>query len=919
MNRRSFFVFAAVFMMILLAFSPALAAEPLMTYFDSDSGKVTFNADGCTSSWTTVEMDNTPILAINVTDSSKLTVVSNLYFKIPVTVKLNKPGEISDKDVTPYVPVGNVDDNGILNFEFQSVNSDSFIYYIFVPCNDLYNYNSYGDAFAVRWQDNNGTVWMREMLQCSVSTSEQNPFDAVSRPKGRVTVTLDEELTQGENPAVTYEFAQNGDLTFTVHAISEEIIEALYTPGMNSIIADVTIAAPGGYSELWPVSGNRTYQEFVDGYTNGSFESNRTEYSNGRKLWQIDESDNEITFIPLERMDHYYMLCWKNDDEKYPEVLKINIVMANDAVVVTVPKDELNVVSNVPKERISAPDISDSNSKINQAGAVFSKEDGLALFEMTGKTPEQVIALAKEKNWNSIPMDVWISVPEGCEAKGTVTINGRTEDIRIRVQSGVNYAEIGRGIYDSQDGIIAQDVSVIIKWNRTGGGTMMEKFRLKGTFPNHTWMDIYWTPASDNLLSASLDEQTLKQYGYEVYITEGKVHCRFKDGVLPTVEQMQQLMNLRLNLNGIPEAAVKVRSNSSSGSRSTEYSTGAANEQKEMVSTSTPVAAGDLWLGNLCPLAKRSVGNEGIDYYCAIIEENLVVLIQFYDDQGELIEVGEGENKKLGYYYSIEVEPFHYAVSSSVVDDISKADKENGIVKKPILVLPELGKDAFTFIAQLFPQQINSSDENPNIKYYLRLTTDVPVAMLKDGVEVYIPYNMIDPDLTYQKALDDKNFKVKHLYDDDSHKETLSGEPTEYGMKFVVDSFSPFVIEVEEEEQNGNNTSGNTATSGKSGVSVTYNGGNSFSTSKSAVPTSVEIDGVPVSFTGDGRSFTVSGIPAGAKWITVRWNSTSITTNFTPDASAVCTEINIPKTGDISLIAFALMAVAAAAGAMGKK
>ncbi|MBQ4610467.1 MAG: hypothetical protein IJB30_01900, partial [Clostridia bacterium] len=101
--------------------------------------------------------------------------------------------------------------------------------------------------------------------------------------------------------------------------------------------------------------------------------------------------------------------------------------------------------------------------------------------------------------------------------------------------------------------------------------------------------------------------------------------------------------------------------------------------------------------------------------------------------------------------------------------------------------------------------------------------------------------------------------------------------------------------------------------------SVTYNGGSSFSTSKSAVPTSVEIDGVPVSFTGDGNSFTVSEIPAGAKWITVRWNSTSITTNFTPDASAVCTEINIPKTGDISLIAFALMAVAAAAGAMGKK
>ena len=84
-----------------------------------------------------------------------------------------------------------------------------------------------------------------------------------------------------------------------------------------------------------------------------------------------------------------------------------------------------------------------------------------------------------------------------------------------------------------------------------------------------------------------------------------------------------------------------------------------------------------------------------------------------------------------------------------------------------------------------------------------------------------------------------------------------------------------------------------------SGISITYNGGNSFSTSKSDVPTGVEIDNVPVSFTGNGSSFTVSGIPAGAKWVTVRWNSTSVTTNFTPNG-AYFAEVEIPKTGDVS-------------------
>lgn len=104
-----------------------------------------------------------------------------------------------------------------------------------------------------------------------------------------------------------------------------------------------------------------------------------------------------------------------------------------------------------------------------------------------------------------------------------------------------------------------------------------------------------------------------------------------------------------------------------------------------------------------------------------------------------------------------------------------------------------------------------------------------------------------------------------------------------------------------------------------SGISLWYNGGNSFGSSNSAVPTSVEIDGVPVSFNGNGREFTVGCISPNAKWVTVNWNSTSVTTNFTPDANATCAEIILPKTGDVSVMAFALMAVVAAAGAMGKK
>ena len=112
---------------------------------------------------------------------------------------------------------------------------------------------------------------------------------------------------------------------------------------------------------------------------------------------------------------------------------------------------------------------------------------------------------------------------------------------------------------------------------------------------------------------------------------------------------------------------------------------------------------------------------------------------------------------------------------------------------------------------------------------------------------------------------------------------------------------------------------GTVAPGTSSGIDLWYNGGNSFGSSNSAVPTSVEIDNLPVPFTGNGREFTVGCISPNAKWVTVNWNSTSVTTNFTPDANATCAEISLPKTGSVSVLAFALMAVVAAAGAMGKK
>jgi len=85
------------------------------------------------------------------------------------------------------------------------------------------------------------------------------------------------------------------------------------------------------------------------------------------------------------------------------------------------------------------------------------------------------------------------------------------------------------------------------------------------------------------------------------------------------------------------------------------------------------------------------------------------------------------------------------------------------------------------------------------------------------------------------------------------------------------------------------------------GPSIWYIGGNTFGTSTTQMPTSVEIDYEPVPFTMEGSNIVVSCINPGARWATVKWNSTSATINFNPDANVVCAQVVIPKTGDMPI------------------
>ena len=308
---------------------------------------------------------------------------------------------------------------------------------------------------------------------------------------------------------------------------------------------------------------------------------------------------------------------------------------------------------------------------------------------------------------------------------------------------------------------------------------------------------------------------------------------------------------------------------------------------------------------------KSSFKNDNLDVY--VVNEDVTGhgtyrIIEWFDESEKQIYFGE----KRGQYIYMEKKPY-----------MQTAETELGFDNIYASITPNPG-EAYAIVWDCQPDKVGElqsrmfrcevplqKDTHGNHRYVYQkldlIDADGNVVELPEGTTIKVV-------LPYPEGLNKDNTKLEHFdvwhYEDESHSKHESMRKNgslaleDIGITFITDSFSPFLLSYEP-TSNGNSSG--------SGISVTYNGGNSFSTSNSAVPTSVEIDGVPVSFTGDGRSFTVSGIPAGAKWITVRWNSTSITTNFAPDGNVVSAGIEIPKTGDISLLMPVLALIGAAA------
>ncbi len=170
-----------------------------------------------------------------------------------------------------------------------------------------------------------------------------------------------------------------------------------------------------------------------------------------------------------------------------------------------------------------------------------------------------------------------------------------------------------------------------------------------------------------------------------------------------------------------------------------------------------------------------------------------IVIIQWYDKDGNLIKIGAGDNKKDGEYLYLIKEPY-------VKISETKASKETpqGKVENPTIVVTD-AKDNEILRAEIPIQK--AVDPNSNTKYlymklkYIDTTTGLEVEPeAKDAVhyEVYLAY----PEGMNYDNFKDYTVRLTHYTDEKNvEHENVMLEATKYGLKFNTKSFSPFLLE----------------------------------------------------------------------------------------------------------------------------
>lgn len=635
-------------------------------------------------------------------------------------------------------------------------------------------------------------------------------------------VTID-QLYIDAHPAIadymSFEFVDEV-LVVTVENIPVENWKEVYyslEPGELTINAFIKITPP--YNDIVSVhceNGNGSAYQMLKNklYNNIEVDFGQLEYAQGfEDVAQIEVEEDEITIIPRDSGIFFASIAWKNSDgEIITQILPYEFKRAEDAESVSFPNEKTIVSEN----RIRTDERTQGENPI--IVAEYDEKNGVLKYNYNGPRypddPDEDMIIGEsiainengEENWS---IDTIIEAPNGYE---------RADGTGNMYLFPVSFENAAGPLMGSSNSFEA-------KWiNIETGEIIVETITIQFD-PGKVWMEKYWDGITeediDRVVFIPINDpegeirfetvESLKECGINIdlFSKPGRVSSTFGD--VDKID-IQTVANLEIMI--LPPDATPKKDDESTE----EWVNRVLNETEYKFNKegATGVDWYDNYYADFANISMPSHPFQNTDIRS--FREN-IAQFEYIDVNGIRVwftfsDGGNGHTVYVDWYKADEngdpeaepsVREFVYGQWEQLVfeveaESITESELiESGEVETPTPVVDE-NETKWVLTTNHFPQ----TKENENVSaYYFQLEGDENTP---DGDKViYLPYSFIEEGLDYEKALAMKIEPKIHHYNED-HKTLVEGAPidgelTPYGIRFVVKSFSPFVLEWEIEEQ----------------------------------------------------------------------------------------------------------------------
>ena len=570
-------------------------------------------------------------------------------------------------------------------------------------------------------------------------------------------------------------------ITVTPENITTEQWQQMYKNALidqQDIYLWVGVNAPSGTTKAYDNSreGLKNYNDFAQetGNANAFYnynEENAIEFHYAAPLAGTVKNGDTITAFPEDYdVEWYYQVAFyvEENNEIVRRILPFRIVFEGDVESVSF-EEPRNYVS---EERLHPENnIDDIDSSYNEING-----DLVYIYSGSEKNKENIIAVYKDSSFKTV-----IDAP---------VIDGKQYYSDGKTSVEIYYEPVRNG--DLYTAVSKEE----IVWENEDGEQYIEYISLEFN-PKVTYMDIYWEQITDtdriefvNKKGETVTAEALAKDGLNVSFDEnGFVVAEYDLDLDPeTVTRTwvkiskpegefvgYKTINFMQNFTGYPS-----------------YDVGTADYRDEDIRKAEfqPIGNGTV-LGMLGELDSLEVGDITF-WYANEQGASRPVLIDWYKKLPTDSDF-DFERDVVREYVYVQGSDFVFEeTANSVTEDELTVEVE---VPTPVDDIE------WKLTTNHFPQVSRYEEVS---SYYFQLEGDENTP--EGDKVIYLPYSFVNPynkydfdkdgDFDYSDAVALKlNPKIHHYSDDFEESETIQGELTPYGIRFVVSSFSPFVLD----------------------------------------------------------------------------------------------------------------------------